>query len=169
MDGFSHTLRAIGTTSQAMRASSLAKLRICPERKFDCRVQWNLPDPMTGGAGQVVPQPCSSRLFLRAFVLTKSHKQGNAYRAGALFALQPMQKRSPAVVGRVRNPVACVKSATRPEHRVVSDVLASMANCRNRPNLDLAGIRIAEGRSNPVIRQQDRLPAPRTDKAAMRH
>ena len=124
---------------------------------------------MACGTRQIIPPPfaCVRPSFTR-FTL-KPYKQRNPRGACLLNTLQPVKQCRLAGARRVHNLVARVEAATRTEHGVVANVLAVLANRRNGTNIDLPGIGVAKRRSDAVIRQQNRLPAPGTVKAAVGH
>ncbi len=80
-----------------------------------------------------------------------------------------MEQDGLALDWRVHDLVAGVETAACAKHRVIADVLAVVANRRNRTDIDLACIWMPEGGAYPVIGQQDRLSTPRTIETAMRY
>jgi hypothetical protein len=55
----------------------------------------------------------------------------------------------------MHNLVPRVESVASPKHRVVSDMLAIQADSRNRANVDLPRIWIAEWRTDAIVGEQD--------------
>ena len=109
----------------------------------------NRANRMARRTRQLIPEPRLS--FSRRRVAVEPCRQGDSVRTRLLSALQPMQQDGLSLDRRVNDLVARVETAAGAKHRVIADVLAAVANRRNRSYLDLASTRMAEGRTDPVV------------------
>lgn len=178
MAGFSHNLestrnRKAPSAAEDSNSERLARYSAASrgrsKRQRTRGIHPNLTDGMARSTRQFIPQPLGCLGFFRRRVVFEACKQRNPVRTRLLNALQPMEQDGLSLDRRVHNLVTRVETAAGAKHRVIADVLAAVANRRNRADFDLASIWMPERRTNPVVGQQDRLPAPRTVETAMRH
>jgi hypothetical protein len=177
MAGFSHNLESMrnrkarnsSVTNRALLDSRSPASSRRSKRKWKRRIHPNLANGMARSTRQFVPQPLACFGFTRRRIAIELHEERNPVRTRPLNALQPVEQDGLAFDRRVHDLVSCVETLARAKHRIVADVLAAVANRCNRTDVDLPCVRMPKGRTNPVIRQYDRLSAPRTVETAMRH